>query len=467
MFCLTLSYIEIDIVRGEYMLNIKTDSRKVKPGDTFIALKGYTVDGHDYIEEALQKGATKVISNKEMAGYPEVEVVPDTKVYLEEYLKTTYSKEFKDLKVVGITGTNGKTTTCYLVYQMLQKLQVPVAMIGTLGFYSPNCFYTLQNTTPDILTLYNLFLKAKEDHCKVVVMEVSSHALDQKRIYGIGLDVACFTNLSLDHLDYHGTMHEYLLAKVKIMEYLKEEGVLVVNKDDKHCQAFRGSTTIEVGYHGKDYQILRYYMAHMHTQIIFKSDKKYMVTTSLQGKFNVYNYMMSLAIVTALGYKQSDCLGYAKDLHAPLGRCSQYAIKKGTVIVDYAHTPDAIKKMITAFSEHKKGRVITVVGCGGNRDVNKRPIIGEIATKYSNYAIFTNDNPRFEDPKEILKQMTATIFTKNYEVIEDRKEAIFRAIDLMAEDDVVLILGKGHEEYQIINGQKIPYSDLKEVEKYN
>lgn len=448
------------------MLNIKTDSRKVKPGDTFIALPGYTVDGHDYIEEALEKGASKVIACHNEEQYPNVEIVVDTKDYLMTYLKEHYSHEFDNIKIVGITGTNGKTTTSYLVYQMLQKIHVPVAMIGTLGFYSPNCFYTLSNTTPDILTLYNLLLKAKEDHCKVVVMEVSSHALDQKRLAGIGLDIACFTNLSLDHLDYHGTMHDYLMAKVKIMDYLKEEGVLVVNKDDKHCQAFRGSTTISVGYSGKDYQIIRYYATNRHTQIIFKSDKKYMVTTRLLGKFNVYNYMMALAIVCTLGYDQSICLLVAKDLRAPLGRCSLYPIKGGTVIVDYAHTPDAIKKMITSFSEGKKGRVITVVGCGGNRDVNKRPVIGEIATKYSDYVIFTNDNPRNEDPKQILEDITISITTRNYTIIEDRKKAIAKAMEMLSSDDIVLILGKGHEEYQIIKGEKIPYSDLKEVEKY-
>lgn len=450
------------------MLNIKIDSRKVKAGDTFVAIIGFREDGHDYIEEAIAKGATKLVVSKEIIPYDdvEIEVVEDTKKHLAKYLKDTYSKEINTLKIVGITGTNGKTTTSYLIYQMLQQLHVPVAMIGTLGFYSPNRFYTLQNTTPDILTIYNLLLKAKEDDCKVVVMEVSSHALDQQRLFGIRLSIACFTNLSLDHLDYHGTMKNYLLAKLKILEYLKKDGITVVNQDDKHSEAFIDDSVITIGYQESDYQILKTYITTTCTKILFVYDRQYLVTTKLLGKFNVYNYIMALAVVNQLNYSIEQCIKVTPSLRCPLGRCSIYYLQGATIVIDYAHTPDAIKKMITSFSEDTQGRIITVIGCGGNRDINKRPIIGEIATKYSDYVIFTTDNPRFEEPKKIIDGMIASISSKNYDVIAERKEAIKKAISLLSKGDILLILGKGHEEYQVIQGQKIPYSDIKEVSKY-
>lgn len=450
------------------MLNIKIDSRKVKAGDTFVAIIGFHEDGHDYIEEAIAKGATRLVVSKEIIPYDdvEIEVVEDTKKYLAKYLKDTYSKEINTLKIVGITGTNGKTTTSYLIYQMLQQLHVPVAMIGTLGFYSPNSFYTLQNTTPDILTIYNLLLKAKEDDCKVVVMEISSHALDQQRLFGISLSVACFTNLSLDHLDYHGTMKNYLLAKLKILEYLKKDGITIVNQDDKHSEAFIDDSVITIGYQESDYQILKTYITTTCTKILFVYDRQYLVTTKLLGKFNVYNYIMALAVVNQLNYPIEQCIKVTPSLRCPLGRCSIYYLQGATIVIDYAHTPDAIKKMITSFSEDTQGRIITVIGCGGNRDINKRPIIGEIATKYSDYVIFTTDNPRFEEPKKIIEDMIVSISSKNYEVIENRKEAIKKAISLLSKGDILLILGKGHEEYQVIQGQKIPYSDIKEVSKY-
>lgn len=450
------------------MLNIKIDSRKVKPGDTFVAIIGFSRDGHDYIEEAIANGATKVVVSKEIIGYEnvEIEVVTDTKKYLAMYLKEKYSKEFETIKIIGITGTNGKTTTSYLIYQFLQQLHVPVAMIGTLGFYSPNRFYTLQNTTPDILTIYNLLLMAKEDGCQFVVMEVSSHALDQQRLFGLTLSIACFTNLSLDHLDYHGTMKNYLLAKLKILDYLKEDGIVIVNSDDKHSEAFMQENVITIGYQESDYQVLKSYITTTCTKIVFVYDTQYLVTTSLLGKFNVYNYMMALAVVNTLGYSIEQCITVTPSLHCPLGRCTMYYLQGATIVVDYAHTPDAIKKIITSFQEYKTGRILTVIGCGGNRDVNKRPIIGEIATKYSDYVIFTTDNPRSEEPSQIIKDMVALVNSKNYEIIEERKMAIQKAMSLLTKGDILLVLGKGHEEYQVVKGQKIPYSDIKEIKKY-
>lgn len=458
----------LDKQRGDNMLNIKIDSRKIRPGDTFVAIIGFNTDGHKYIKEAINNGATKLIVSKEVEVYENIEIVKveDTKIYLNTYLKNTYSKEFESLQIIGITGTNGKTTTCYLIYQLLQQLKIPVAMIGTLGFYSPNHFHTLNNTTPDILTMYSLLLKAKEDRCKVVVMEVSSHALDQQRLFGITLDIACFTNLSLDHLDYHGTMKNYLLAKIKILEYLKDIGKVIVNSDDKYSESFSTKEVIGIGYNKTDYYIRKSYISNNCTQIVFSHDKHYLVTTKLLGRFNVYNYIMAVAVVNQLGCSIEQCIQVTPALRSPLGRCTIFTINEATVVVDYAHTPDAIKKMITAFNEEKRGRLLTIIGCGGNRDSNKRPIIGNIATKYSDYVLFTSDNPRNEEPQDIINEMIVSIPTKNYDIIVDRKEAIKKAVTMLTKGDILLVLGKGHEEYQVIQGKKIPYSDIKEIARY-
>ena len=239
------------------MINIKTDSRKVVPGDTFVAIPGNTVDGHDYINKAIENGATKIIA---MHGsyQVETEIVEDTKTYLDEYLKENYANNFKDLKLIGVTGTNGKTTTCYLIYQILKLLGKKVCYIGTIGFYINSERRELANTTPDILELYNLLLEAKNSNIKYVVMEVSSHALDLKRIYGLEFDVCAFTNLTQDHLDYHKTMDNYLKAKLQILNYLKDNGKIIVNSDDVYGKYFKCSKSLTLGSNKDDYQIVGY-----------------------------------------------------------------------------------------------------------------------------------------------------------------------------------------------------------------
>ena len=451
------------------MFKYETNSRLIKPGQTFVAIKGYTVDGHDYIEDAIKNGAVAVIAQKEVKCDVPVTVVENSAEYYQKLLVKEYKDEFKDLKLIGITGTNGKTTSAYLTYQMLLDLGKKAAYIGTIGFMCGDYFKELPNTSPEILTTYKLLEKAKEMECEYAVMEVSNFALDQKRIEGLEFVAGAFTNLTEDHLDYHKTMENYLKAKLLLTDYIKKDGVLLVNKDDEASKKFieRFKNTKTFGYGNADYDILSDDIYPDHTDIIFKvNEKEYKVTTNLTSKFNVYNYFTMFSILHELGFEINELIEKTKDLKAPKGRCETYKVKDGFAVVDYAHTPDAVLKTVTAYKELAKGRVITLVGCGGDRDPLKRPIMGEIASNYSDYVIFTNDNPRTEDPKNIMKDILKGVKKDNYEVCLDRREAIKKALDMIKKNDIVLLLGKGHEDYQILGHTKVHLDDSEEILKY-
>lgn len=447
------------------MLNIKTDSRKVVKGDTFIALKGNTVDGHDFIDSAIKNGAEKIICEH---GKYDVDTinVSDTHEYLKDYLVNNYSKEFEDLKLIGVTGTSGKTTTCFLTYQILNKLGIKTCYIGTIGCYIDNDVVELSNTTPDILELYNLLLTAKEKGCKVIVMEVSSHSLAEERIKGLKFDVCAFTNLSQDHLDYHKTMEEYCKCKAKIVNYLKDKGKIIVNVDDEYSKYFICDKSLSLGINGSNYKIKEFHMENTHTDILFNvNNDSYEVRTNLIGKFNVYNYLTSLALINNLGINVNDIINVTDSINAPVGRAQIIKVGTSIAVIDYAHKPDAVSKIIPLFREVTRGKIITIIGCGGDRDPMKRPIMGNIATSLSDYVILTNDNPRTEDEKLIMKDILEGITTDNYEVIYDRKDAIKKGISMLKDNDCLLILGKGHEDYQIIGRTKIHLSDYEEVIK--
>ena len=449
------------------MLNIKTDSRLIQTGDIFVAIKGHTVDGHNYIDEAIKNGATKVVA---MYGEYSVEtlIVEDTEKYLNEYLVKNISKEFEDIKFIGITGTNGKTTTAYLTSQILTELNIDNAYIGTIGFYiNSKLIKELPNTTPDILALYNLILDSKNKGVKVIVMEVSSHSLSLGRINGIKFDVAVFTNLTEDHLDYHETMEKYLDAKKLILNYIKDNGVIVSNIDDKYGKSFIYKNFKTLGFNESNYNIKEYEYTNLTTKIKFVfNNREYNVETNLLNKFNIYNYLTALAFVNNLGVSIEDIINVTNKIKAPNGRNEIISVNGGKAIIDYAHTPDAVEKIIESTLEKRCGKVITIVGCGGDRDPKKRPIMGEIATRLSDYVIFTNDNPRTEDEVKIMNDILSGVNKDNYKVIYDRKEAIKSGLDMISENDTLLILGKGHEDYQIIGHEKIHLSDKEEVLNY-
>lgn len=451
------------------MLKYETDSRKVKPGQTFVAIKGYTVDGHNYILDAIKNGAVSIIAEKEVESSVPVKIVPSSSEYLKEQLVKEYSEELNKLKIIGVTGTNGKTTTCYLIYQLLKLLDVKVAYMGTIGFFFEEEKKELPNTTPEILTIYKLFLEVLEKGCTTVVMEVSSHALVLERVSGLKFQIGAFTNLTEDHLDYHKTMEEYLKAKLKILNYMDSNGIFLVNHDDLASQSFQKSfkNTKTIGMKESDYWIKEYTFNPVKTNILLEyQNRNYTIETNLTGKFNVYNYLIALAIIHEYGFSIEEIILRTNKIYPPKGRCETYKVKEGYAVVDYAHTPDAVEKVIDAYKELAKGKIITLVGCGGDRDPLKRPIMGRIATEKSDWVIFTNDNPRTEDPKKIMQDIIKGVDQMNYEVILDRHEAIKKALDKIKKEDIVLVLGKGHEDYQILGHEKIHFDDSEEIKKY-
>ncbi len=444
----------------------ETDSRLIKKGQIFVAIKGHTVDGHDYIDDAIKKGASRIITDRDMDLTIPYQKVKDPEKYLHKVLKEEYSQEFKDLHIIGITGTNGKTTTCYLIYQLLKELGQKVAYIGTIGFYYNDKYQELPNTTPDILYLYKLILEAKKMGMEYIVMEVSSHALSLGRIEGINFDIAGFTNLTQDHLDYHNTMANYLKAKIKIINHLKKDSILILNSDDLASRNFKYNNILTIGTKG-NYKILDYKFNPSSTTLDFsKENIKYQVKINLINNFNIYNYLMSLAVVNNLGFDINKIITHTNKIYPPKGRCDTIKVGQSYAVIDFAHTPDAVEKIIKAYKDLNMGRVITIVGCGGDRDPKKRPIMGHLATSLSDEVIFTSDNPRTENPDDILKEIVKGNNDKNYQIIVDRKKAIIKGLTLLKNNDYLLILGKGHEDYQIIGHKKIPFSDYAIVQDY-
>ena len=446
-------------------MKIRTDSRKVKKGDTFVALKTLNNDGHTYIEDAIQNGASSVVVEH---GLYEVDtlIVNDTKEYLIRTLKEEYYEQIKDLKLIGMTGTNGKTTTCFLTYESFCKLKKAAAYIGTLGFYvNGEKIKDLSNTTPEINELYEMLLFCSKNEVEYVVMEVSSHALAMNRVEGLEFTYAIFSNLTKDHLDYHLDMKSYALAKQKLFSKLKENGKAIVNIDDDYKNYFllKENNNITYGFGEAEYQILDYDIHVSGSSFTFKHNEPIQLETKLLGKHNVYNVFVTAIILLEEQFEILQIKEILKELKAPAGRMDTIFYDTNRIIIDYAHTPDAVSNVIGAVKELNPNHIYTIVGCGGNRDKTKRPEMARIATHLSDYAIFTSDNPRLEDPNDIIEDMIHHLENKNYETITNRKNAIIKGIQMLENNDILLVLGKGHETYQIIGKEKIDFDDKQTV----
>lgn len=450
------------------MIDIKTDSRKVKKGDTFIAIKNVNRDGHDYILDAIKNGAEKIIC--EHGNYDvETIIVPNTKAYLEKYLYEKYYPTISKMKLIGLTGTNGKTTTCYLIYQILNDLGYKCAYIGTIGFYYGEVKRELNNTTPDIDLLYDMLLEAEANGCLYVSMEVSSHALALNRIFGLKFDAVGFTNLTQDHLDFHKTIEEYSIAKQKLFTLTQNEKIAVINGDDSHAKEFmkKENKNIIISSKKGDVLISDIDFTNLGTDFSFSyQEKLYRTHINMVGRYNIYNYLTAVMILTNLGINLDNILSLNKELTCPLGRMEMIKYGTNSIFVDYAHTPDAMENVLKTCLEFKKGKIITIIGCGGDRDRTKRPIMAHIAETYSDHVIYTNDNPRTENEKKIMQDIISGCTMSNHEIIYDRREAIIKGINFLKENDILLILGKGHEDYQIIGTVKHHFSDKEVVKEY-
>lgn len=441
------------------------DSRKIKEGNIFVALEGSVVDGHDYIEQAVNNGAKCILVSKYVETLFPVEyiLIKDLRKHLGMIASNFYDWPQEKLKIIGITGTNGKTTSTYLLESILGAEKT--ARIGTVEYKIGNEIIEATNTTPESLDIVKICKKAVDKNLEYLVMEVSSHALELGRVSMLKFDVVSFTNLTLDHLDYHENMENYFQAKRKLFTMLKESCLrnCVINIDDLYGQRlfyeFKGisySLNKKANITGK---ILEFHTDGQLVEICI-NDEVEVLKLAILGRYNLYNVLGVIGIALKLGMDKEEILEKIKNLKGAPGRFELVNCKQDfIVVVDYAHTGDALENILKSINELKKGRVITVFGCGGDRDPRKRPIMGEIAQRLSDLAILTSDNPRTENPHKIIQEVVVGMDKDNYIVEEDRELAIVKAIELAQKDDIVLIAGKGHETYQILGRDKIHFDD--------
>lgn len=440
------------------------DSRKIEAGNIFVALEGAVVDGHKFIKNAVENGAKAILVSKEVPLEFPVEyiLVKDLRKNLGKIASEFYNYPQKKLKIIGITGTNGKTTSTYLLETILGEEKV--ARIGTVEYKIGDEVIEAQNTTPESLDIVKICKKAVDKGLEYLVMEVSSHALALGRVSMLEFDVASFTNLTLDHLDYHESMQNYFEAKRKLFTMLKVKENSVINIDDpygeKLYKEFGGySYSLKNESANLKGKILEF---HSDGQLVELEllDRKYTVKLAILGRYNLYNVLGVIGMALLLGKEADEVVSGLKELKGAPGRfelinCGQDYI----VVVDYAHTGDALENILQSINELKKGRVITVFGCGGDRDPSKRPIMGKIAQRLSDIAILTSDNPRTEDPHKIIEDVLKGMDGNNYLVEENRELAIVKAIEIAKTNDIILIAGKGHEAYQILGRKKIHFDD--------
>jgi UDP-N-acetylmuramoyl-L-alanyl-D-glutamate--2,6-diaminopimelate ligase len=462
---------------------IQIDSRKVVQGDLFICLQGHTVDGHTFAPRAVASGASALVVDHALElDVPQI-IVKDTRLAMAIFADYYFGRPSHKLKLIGITGTNGKTTITYLLEQILRDAGFAPGVIGTVEMRYNGQSLPMSGTTPEALDLQQHLAAMVDGGTEYCAMEVSSHALAQGRVKGCRYRTAIFTNLTQDHLDYHGTMENYAAAKGLLFSRLgneyaatqAERSYAVLNADDAASNEFARLTSAEVLTYGIDSDAdvrasnikITAHGTSFHL-VSFKGTAE--ITLQMAGKYNVYNALAAACAALIEGISLDRIKQSLEALPGVPGRIE--AVKAGqpyAVIVDYAHTPDGLENVLKAVKEFAVGRIICVFGCGGDRDRTKRPIMGQIAAQYADYAIVTSDNPRTEDPNSILLDIEAGLLESgvdksHYVLITDRHAAIQKAVEMASPDDVVLIAGKGHETYQIIGGQTFDFDD-REVAK--
>lgn len=467
-------------VQRKDICGIFYDSRQVKENSVFVAIKGYKTDGHKYILEAINKGAIAVVI-QEPDAVPEDYLmntltakilVNDTRIALAELSNFFYKEPSKKLKLVGITGTNGKTTTSFFIKNILEIAGERTGLLGTIANMIENNIIPSTLTTPEANDVNELLLSMFATGCSSAIMEVSSHSLVLNRVYGLDFNAAIFTNLTVDHLDFHLNLENYLNAKKILFDSLNKSAFAIYNADDKNGTAIvKDSAAQKISYgkaDGSNFQMLdiSYDLNGTDFKIKYNSNI-YLLHTDLIGEFNAYNAAAAFAVCVCLGVNIDTVVNGIKTTKQVPGRFEVIGAGSKKVIVDYSHTPDSLEKCLTAVKGIVKNQypIYTVVGCGGNRDKSKRPMMGKIASDMSTKVFVTSDNPRFEVPADIIKDVVAGISKTNFEVIEDRRNAIVKAINSAEENSVVVIAGKGHEDYQIILDKKIHFSDREIAEE--
>lgn len=455
--------------------SIHFDSRKIEYNSVFIAQKGTQVDGHDFIEKAIQLGATAVVCEimpNEIHAEITYVVVENSSEAMGHLAANFYDNPTEKLKLIGITGTNGKTTTATLTYNLLESLGYAATLISTIRILVDGKEYPTAHTTPDIITLNKIFSEAVNAGCEYAVMEVSSIGIHQHRIAGLNFKVAAFTNLTHDHLDYHKTFSEYLKVKKSYFDHLSKSSFALTNIDDKNGVVMLQNTPAKrYSYALKsDADFKAKILEDRFDGMLLTIDGKE-VWSPLIGQFNAYNLLAVYSIAKVLGFETNEILTHLSSLGKVDGRFQSFISESGIVaIIDYAHTPDALENVLDTIQtiRNRNEKLITIVGCGGDRDKTKRPEMADIASEISDLAILTSDNPRSEDPEIILTNMEAGVKSKNYKKvlkITDRREAIKTALKMAEKGDIILIAGKGHETYQEIKGVKHHFDDMETVKE--
>ena len=466
-------------VRGNLEVNVENvqnNSKAIKQNDMFIAIKGFDFNGHEHILEAIQNGAKVVLAqidemNREMVNQIPEDVTliltDDTRYAGAIVACNFYHNPSRKFKLIGVTGTKGKTTTTYMIREILEKQGIKVGLIGTVASYVENKkIADNANTTPESLELQRIFSIMADEKCDAVVMEVSSQSLKLNRVAGCDFDIGIFTNFAEDHISNkeHPNMEDYFESKVKLFKMCKKG---FINADDVYAIRIPklvpecNFTTYGIDNHcellAKDITVTNQY-------VDFKvkiNDKNERVKVSIPGRFSVYNSLAAIAVATTFGCSSENIKEALVNIRVP-GRSELVDNKLGlTIMIDYAHTPESLEKILSSVKIYTKGRVISVFGCGGDRDKNKRPMMGEVSGRVADYTIITSDNPRTEDPEEIVKEVEAGIKKTNakYECIVDRVEAIKKAISMANKRDIIVLAGKGHEQYQEINKKRYPFDE--------
>ncbi len=451
------------------ILRLAYDSRQVTHGTLFFAIRGTRLDGNQFIPKAIAKGASAVLSAS--APIPGLAMpwiqVDDERLAMAVIAGNFYCRPTRDLHLIGVTGTNGKTTTTYIVESILGAAGKPIAVLGTIEYRGPGFDFVAERTTPEAPDLEKLFRQTVDAGCRHVVMEVSSHAIEMKRVSGLQFEIAVFTNLTRDHLDFHGDMESYFQAKRKLFEGLNgaKPRLMVLNADDAKYEDLRSIDPSRVISYGiqvaADIHPIRYEFGWEATEAMFKTPiGDVEVRTTLMGKPNLYNIGAAIGVGVALEISANAIVHGIHELRQVPGRFELVSAGQPfRVIVDYAHTDDALEKVLKSAREITSGRLIVVFGCGGERDRTKRPLMGEVAARQSDYAVVTSDNPRGEDPNAIIKEIEEGMKAANYRVEVDRRQAIRKALTEARQGDTVVIAGKGHETYQTIGTTSHPFDD--------
>src|ERR1700722_15861752 len=462
----------IEVYRGGHDVEISglcSHSRLVAPGNLFIAKKGSIDDGAKYIEEAVLSGVSAILTdlpNPFLKGVAQL-IHPSPAEIEAKIAARFYGYPSEELYVVGVTGTNGKTTTTYLIKHLFDQLGFPCGLIGTIEYIIGKHYFDAERTTPDVVTTQKLLKEMVKQGCTASVMEISSHGLAQRRCDQISFDLAIFTNLSQDHLDYHKTMEAYAKEKAKLFSSLGEGKTAIVNNESTWKEQLLAGCSAHVLTYGFSDQSDLYADAitlnsnATEFTVHFKGEKAHFCWKMI-GRYNVLNCLAALAACLIRGTPLQTLPNLVQTFPSVPGRLEKVENFGGlNLFVDYAHTPDALTNVLTCLQEIKQGKIITVFGCGGDRDRGKRPQMGVAAQEASDFTIITSDNPRSEDPQKICEEIAAGFSSPNFTIIVDRRQAIEKAIEMATPKDLILIAGKGHETYQLFAYQTIPFDDRK------